>query len=513
MKAVRGLLVLVFLLVAGNLIAQNTDRYWVFGDSAAIDFTNLQNPIPAMSVLRTRGTCASICDSSGQLLFYCGSPQIPPFPSGSGGLKFGFVVNKFHQLMDNGDKLYGESWYQEMTIIPDPGDSFKYYIFCAGVLPPVNGLHYSIVDLSFNGGLGKIVQKNVLVNSDTLCDGMAAVRHGNGRDWWIVTKNWSYFPVYRNDIQVTLVTPNGVTQLPLQNIGSQNTNAGFTRLKFNTNGTHLYCVHNEGMIDRFDFDRCTGLLTNFHNFVQSGTNYKNYWGFEVSPDESKIYTTSIYNTANQDSSFLFQFDLNVPNVLTSVDTLGVFVQPDLPGVVQKGPDNKIYLSVTWTGVDTCYDYLYCNETVNTTNSNISVINSPDSAGAACDFQQFNFYLGGHKCYTGLPNNPNYELGAWAGSPCDTLTVGIGEVLGYKNNMSVFYDPRIKTAFVNAKGLRGKKANLQIFNSAGQLVFTHNSPTDGEYFTLDVDMSPYMDAMYVVRLETEREMVSGKFVKR
>ncbi|HOS49247.1 MAG TPA: T9SS type A sorting domain-containing protein, partial [Bacteroidia bacterium] len=76
-----------------------------------------------------------------------------------------------------------------------------------------------------------------------------------------------------------------------------------------------------------------------------------------------------------------------------------------------------------------------------------------------------------------------------------------------------YDPRIKTAFVNAKGLRGKKANLQIFNSAGQLVFTHNSPTDGEYFTFDVDMSPYLDAMYVVRLETEREMVSGKFVKR
>jgi hypothetical protein len=267
------------------------------------------------------------------------------------------------------------------------------------------------------------------------------------------------------------------------------------------------------MIDRFDFDRCTGLLTNFHNFVPAGTNYKNYWSFEVSPDESKIYTTSIYNTSNQDSSFLFQFDLNATNFIGSVDTLGVFVQPDLAGMVQKGPDSKIYLSVTWTGIDTCYDYLYCNETVNTTNSNISVINNPDSLGAACDFQPFSFYLGGHKAYWGLPNNPNYELGAWVGSPCDTLTVGIGEVIGYKNNLSVFYDPRIKTAFVNAKGLRGKKATLQIFNSAGQLVFTHNSPTDVEYFTLDVDMSPYMDAMYVVRLETEKEMVSGKFVKR
>jgi hypothetical protein len=272
-------------------------------------------------------------------------------------------------------------------------------------------------------------------------------------------------------------------------------------------------VHVEGIIERFDFDRCTGLLSNFYNFMPANASYNNFWGFEVSPDESKIYTTSIYKTANQDSSFLFQFDLNASNVLGSVDTLGTFLAPATAGILQKGPDNKIYLSVTWAGPDTCYDYLYCYQTVNTTNSNISVINSPDSAGAACDFQPFSFNLGGHKAYWGLPNNPNYELGAWAGSPCDTLTVGIGEVLGYKNNLSVFYDPRIKTAFVNAKGLRGKKANLQIFNSAGQLVFTHNSPADGEYFTLDVDMSPYMDAMYVVRLETEKEMVSGKFVKR
>ncbi len=513
MKAIRSLLVFVLLLMAGGANAQYTDRYWVFGDSAGINFSNLASPIPGESILRSRGDCASICDSSGQLILYSGAPQVPPWPSGAGGTMYGYVVNKFHQVIDNGTKLYSLSFYQEMVIIPNPGNSNQFYVFCAGVLPLETGLVYSVVDLSLNGGLGKVIQKNVVITTDTLCDGITAVKHGNGRDWWIVSKNWSYSPTYRNDIQVTLVTANGITPLPKQNIGSLNTNASSARLKFNESGNHLYCVHVEGIIERFDFDRCTGLLSNFHNFTPANINYNNFWGFEVSPDESKIYTTSIYKTANQDSSFLFQFDLNASNVLGSVDTLGTFSAPSTAGILQKGPDDKIYLSVTWAGGDTCNDYLYCYETVNTTNSNISVINSPDRSGTACDFQPFSFYLGGHKAYVGLPNNPNYELGAWVGSPCDTLTVGIGEVLVNKNNLSIFYDPRIKTAFVNAKGLRGKKANLQIFNSAGQLVFTHTSPTDGEYFTLDVDMSPFMDAMYVVRLETEREMVRGKFVKR
>ena len=60
---------------------------------------------------------------------------------------------------------------------------------------------------------------------------------------------------------------------------------------------------------------------------------------------------------------------------------------------------------------------------------------------------------------------------------------------------------------------GPKGIFEVYNSAGQLVFTNSSPTDGEYFTLDVDMTPYMDAMYVVRLATEKEMVGGKFFKK
>ena len=112
MKAVKSMLVFVLLLVAGKAIAQNTDRYWVFGDSAGIDFSNISSPVPAHSILQSRGTCASICDSVSNLLFYCGSPLKTLWFSGLGNSKYGFVVNKNHQVMQNGDTLVGSGWYQ-----------------------------------------------------------------------------------------------------------------------------------------------------------------------------------------------------------------------------------------------------------------------------------------------------------------------------------------------------------------------------------------------------------------
>ncbi|MBK7964952.1 MAG: hypothetical protein IPK10_06465 [Bacteroidetes bacterium] len=46
-------LLLLFILFTTSVSAQFTDRYWVFGDSAAIDFKNLSSPQPAMSVLQS----------------------------------------------------------------------------------------------------------------------------------------------------------------------------------------------------------------------------------------------------------------------------------------------------------------------------------------------------------------------------------------------------------------------------------------------------------------------------
>jgi hypothetical protein len=515
MTKLKWIFILCWIFVLKHPVsAQNTDRYWVFGDSAAIDFRNLTNPVPDMSILRSRGTCASICNSAGNLLFYAGSPKVPPYPTGTTGLlRWGYAVNKNHNLMDNGAELVGGSWYQEMIIVSNPGDSLQYYLFCAGETAANNGLYYSIIDLSYNNGLGKVIQKNVRLSSDTLCDGIAAVRHGNGRDWWIVKRSYAINGNYTNNITCYLVSPSGVAAMPTQYIGIPTTSDGFLRMKFNDSGDKMYNVSGYGLIERFDFDRCTGLFSNQQTFNGLNSPYFYFWSFEVSPDESKLYTSMIYQTFNQDTSYLLQFDLNAANFAASADTLATYPQNNVPGILKKGPDNKIYLSVTSLMPDTCFDYLLCYGTSDSVNSSLSVIHSPDSLGAACDFRPNSFNLGGHKAYWGLPNNPNYELGRWVGSPCDTLTVGITEAVGYKNNITVYYDVNWQTAFVNAKGLRGKKFAFELYNINGQLIQQQQGFLDSEYYTNNLSMVNVADGLYVVRLKTEKEVLTGKFIKR
>ncbi|MBK9402555.1 MAG: T9SS type A sorting domain-containing protein [Bacteroidetes bacterium] len=195
-----------------------------------------------------------------------------------------------------------------------------------------------------------------------------------------------------------------------------------------------------------------------------------------------------------------------------VDTLGTYLSPDIPGLLELGPDDKIYVSIHWAGNDTCYNYLYCYGTVNSTNSYISVINSPDSGGTACDYQPFSFYLGGHKAYYGLPNNHNYELGAWVGSPCDTLSVGLQDLFPNNKELKLYFDKSLQTVFVNAEKLQGRQATLEFYNINGQIIDRIYSGTDGSYFSNSSSFSFQPDGVYIVRLSTEKEVLTGRFVK-
>ena len=110
--------------------------------------------------------------------------------------------------MENGDSLsigeYIEFNYGLMptpdgaVIVPMPGDSNRYYLFYMDLnwiftqlgyfLFPTH-LFYSVIDLSLDGGNGAIVDglKDISILNDTLTQaGMQVIRHGNGRDWWLV---------------------------------------------------------------------------------------------------------------------------------------------------------------------------------------------------------------------------------------------------------------------------------------------------------------------------------------
>jgi len=507
------------MIIISNVDAQFTDRYWAFGDSSAINFKNVNNPISDTSILRCRGTCTSICDSSGDLIFYGGSPNVSLWTQ-PGTYDFGYIVNSNNQFILNGDSLKANLWYQEMTIVPNPANSNQFYVFSIGVTStPIPGIYYSLVDMSLNNGQGYVIQKNIQLRTNEVCDAIAVTRHGNGRDWWVVFKNWSTTtPV--NDYYVYLVSPSGVSPPIIQNIGESYASGGFSRIKFNSSGNKLYCTNTGSLMERYDFDRCTGILSSLNtiNNILLTPVSCGYWSMAFSSDETKLYTTTIYNGLGQNYSYLFQYDLNAANIRLSVDTLATFVRQSSSlgveaGFLKLGPDHKIYLSTNYQINDCGYFYLYCDtSSYFTENMNLSVINYPDSLGTACDFQPYSFYLGGHRTYHGLPNNANYELGRLVGSVCDTLSVGVNELLNNQQNMYVYYDTQWQTSFINAKGLKGKKYSLTVYDITGKAILNLNGNLTNEYYTYNMPMEYLVNGVYIVSLVTEKEKLTSKMVK-
>ncbi len=513
---IRGLFIMLLLVNSICLNAQFTDRFWVFGDSSAIDFINLNNPTPTTSILQARGTCASISDSAGSMLFYSASPKVQNWLNGIN--QMGYVINRNNIEMESGDSIKSSAWYQEMTIVPDPADINKFYLFHVGITTTTNpGFYYSKIDLSYNAGLGKVVQKNIQLSPLPFVDEIAAVKHGNGRDWWVIGKNWDP-QIPQNSFYVFLVDPSGVSGPFIQNIGSfiqTNTN----NYKFNKTGTKLYQCTANSLLEMLDFNRCTGLFSNPVTFRQhQSAPIVNYWSLALSPDESKLYTTVVpLQTAPPYFSYLFQYDLNAPNVLATQDTLGQweFINNAggvLAGMLQLGPDNKVYLSNGYESNDCAFFYLYCDTTWLTENTYISVVNSPDSLGAACDFQPYSFYLGGHRCYYGLPNNPHYELGPDSGSVCDTLTVGLNTIHVTPPNLQVYYEPAWQKAFINVSSLKGKNIILEMYDATGKKIFSEKHALQSSDFSRSLEMSGYSNGLYIISIITEKGRVSRKMVK-
>ena len=186
MKLKAGLFLLIFLGVMVNgVMAQKRGAVWCFGHQAAIDFSSGQ-PVADSSAVISRGSCASICDTSGVLLFYANTR------AGIAG-NTTLVWDNTGQLMLNGDSIVGEGWYHELVIVPDPGNLNNYYLFSIGVAgSSMLGLFYSVVDMSLNGGLGGVIQKNVQLQNFKCTDGLNAIKHGNGRDWWIFLRRWDF---------------------------------------------------------------------------------------------------------------------------------------------------------------------------------------------------------------------------------------------------------------------------------------------------------------------------------
>ena len=405
-----------------SLIAQHEGNTWILGYTASQKFplkndekygnVNMmfyKTPYPKYFRELNRGfnsgaVNASICTDSNQVrIFYNGMN----------------IYNRDYKVMKNGDSINHNktSWWtphdvfrQEGLLLPFPGkkkqyvllhSQAEYYKKAGNLLISGMRIYVSVIDLEKENGLGAVTVRKKLLLSDTISIGkIAAVCHANGRDWWVVVQKEN-----KNEYYKILINPNGVSIHDIQKVGSS-IEAGDGQAVFSPDGKKFFTIIGD-YVEFFDFDRCTGELSNYIKTEPSNEIiYGN--GIAVSPNSRFLYA-SLFTK-------LYQYDLWAADIEKSKILIaewdGFKNENGLSShfdAAQLAPNGKIYIACRGA-----IQYLH-------------VINEPDKLGLACDFVQRGVELPSYHAY-GLPNHPNFALGALKGSPCDTLkSVGVQDI--------------------------------------------------------------------------------------
>lgn len=348
--------ILSFLVNTLSGFGQQTANTWLFGSNVGLSFsTNPPTPLQAPFFYSLEGSSA-ISDGSGRPLL---------FSNGVG------VYNRLKQLVPDGLGLAGDiSSTCNSIIVPLPNNDSIYYVFtvsAAGYLLQL--FAYTIVNIKANNDNGIILSKNVSI-TDPVFEKIAAVRHCNKRDVWIVVRQGDNANYLSYLLTPAGFNPNPVVSSSVVNIlGMDNNSIG--ALKFSPVGDKLAAVYSAEIekVELMNFDNSTGKLSGGILFKPNDEvtqqPYRGIYGAEFSPSGSLLYVSTSNN--NISKAKIFQFSIASMNSTLIENSRIVILQKSgfVAGAMQLGPDKKIY--ITMTG-----------------DSALTTIESPDLPGIGCN---------------------------------------------------------------------------------------------------------------------------------
>jgi len=239
-------------------------------------------------------------------------------------------------------------------------------------------------------------KNNVLLDADL--GSFTAVRHANGRDWWVLV------PEFGNVKWHTfLLSPKGFEEMPLQILalgGGACEHHGQTSASLD--GSRI-ANWGDCKVTVLGFDRCAGLLGELLELT-APTHWFAGGGTVFSPSGRYLYATS--------HNVLFRADLE--SSAPQLDTMRFSYDPwgqspyDVPGnsfqYLANGPDEKIYGNIPSRA-----RYFH-------------VLKNPEGTGIAnINFAPQDVQLPVTNIRT-LPHFSNFRLYDLSGSPCDTLGI-------------------------------------------------------------------------------------------
>ncbi|MDP2175283.1 MAG: gliding motility-associated C-terminal domain-containing protein [Bacteroidota bacterium] len=287
-----------------NAVNAQFGNVWPVGKMQGIDFngknaklikTGINNDSISPQPRYNEAHTSAISDCNGKILFYTNGVDI---------------WNKNDTFMDNGRLKYSSpssSRNRNCLIIPIPQKPNLYYVFYMVSFTIGDPFYYqnsfsmALVDLNFNGGLGKVVFKDSVVMSGigVSCN-LTFAKHSNNTDiWLIVPKNQTQllsFKITSTGLNKTPVTSNVTTSFFRSYVSGEN-NHGF--IKMNSDFSRLFVsgvqpnYNNNGHVLQYDFNRTTGSFSNEKTLV-AHNEFKNELciNLAISPNDSFLYITT-----------------------------------------------------------------------------------------------------------------------------------------------------------------------------------------------------------------------------
>ncbi len=378
--------------------AQLESSFWYFGVNAGIDFSSGTPTAIDDGQLVTLEGCSTISDAAGNLLFYT-----------DGSL----VYDRSHVQMPNGFGLKGNSSSTSSSIVvPDPANGDRYFIFTVDTNDQdfflAEGLHYSTIDMTLNGGLGdvELSTKNTQLLTRT-SEKLTAVENANGTGFWILSQFQDQFYAFELTTAGLNTSPIVSTVGPfieLVTTSFTNVNVSAMRgyIKLNSTGDKLVAAHfsnnstsdfagitniNEarsisytqgGELYLYDFDNNTGIVSNPLPLLTK-TDGASPYGVEFSSNGNYLYAEidflnpSITSVFEQIRGEILQYDLTATDITASKQIIHTDQLGHFRGALQMGLDNRIYHS-------------------RISENALSVIQSPDANGAAANYVYNDFVL-------------------------------------------------------------------------------------------------------------------------
>jgi len=382
-----------FLLLSIAVLAQKEANVWHFGFGYGLDF-NSGEAVQITGAMSSVEGCTAYSDSAGNLLFYSnGGGRLPEL-----GQDPGHIWNRNHEVMYDmqGTEGGGFSAAQSSVIIPAPGEPNVYYLFTIDEIehyvdatpeilalqPNGRGFRYFTIDMTLNNGLGGVVEADVPVY-DYSQEGLCAIRHANGTDYWILINQGTA------GIGVYSVTSAGValssvfeTATPLTGSIKASPISGNPEPLFFA--VYSKVVTSSGLL--LDFDLTTGVLSNPEQLPAVGSE-----AIEFSHNSQYLYATSTgLGTGTQQLvryNLVSAFEQGI-----SVASTQEVIAPEVTAYwMQMAPDMNIYYS--W------FDF--------SGDTHLGAINCANSDSPTVTPEVFSYSGGFENLFVSLPNFPSW----------------------------------------------------------------------------------------------------------